>query len=221
MARVPYVQPDQVDGLLAEAYANTHRMNGNLPNFHRILGHVPLAYPWYQGLQFTLQRAAEGSSLPATLRQLAHLATSEANRCRYCAAHNAEYAAKLGFSAEQIGWLHESIDDDPDPALFDERERAVIRWARAVTRNQARRDTALFAELEDLFTPTEIVELTVVVAARTFTNLIQEALWTDLEDEVEGPEPDQERCRLPDDATPRELLAGHARTLVQHLEAQS
>jgi AhpD family alkylhydroperoxidase len=216
MARVPYVHPEDAPPGLQAAYESTQRMNGRVANFHRILGHVPNAYPWYQGLQFSLQRDTAASDLSPQLRQLAHLATSEANRCRYCAAHNASLALKRGIAKEKVTWLNEHPDDDPSPDLFDEAERLVIRWSRAVTHNRARQDMELFAELENVFSQRQIVELTVIVAARTFTNLIQEALWTDLE---EPGDPHAAPVDPPGGRPPaRELLREHARMILGELE---
>lgn len=187
MARVPYVERDAATQPLASLYDSAERMTGRVPNFHKILGHVPETYRWYLPFQVSLQRDDTGSHLTRELRALAHLATSEANRCTYCATHNSAHARKRGLTDAQVDWLAEaSIDDDPPADLFDTQQRLVVRWVRAVTKNQARRASSLFAELGDVFTPPQIVELTVVAAARTFTNLIQEALWTDLEDEEAG-----------------------------------
>lgn len=49
------------------------------------------------------------------------------------------------------------------------------------------------------FTPQQIVELTVIVAIRTMVNLIQEALWTDLEDSETPPNDRPATPRVPTD----------------------
>lgn len=56
-----------------------------------------------------------------------------------------------------------------------------MRWAEAVATNTARRDEGAFEAMQRHFDQSEIVELTTVVAVRAMVNLIQEALWTDLE----------------------------------------
>jgi len=164
-------------------YESALRFSGRVPNFHKILGHMPDAYRWYLPFQKAVQRNHPRSHLAAGLRSLASLATSEFNRCRYCASHGTSTALHDGVSSDKVEWLRHNPTAEPDQVLFDERERAIIEWARAVTSNQARRATDLFANLQRHFSDSEIVELTVVAAARTFTNLIQEALWTDLESE--------------------------------------
>ncbi len=67
--------------------------------------------------------------------------------------------------------------------VFGERDLAVLGWAESVARNTARRDRAGFEACQRFFGDAEIVELTVIAAQRTMVNLIQEALWTDLEDD--------------------------------------
>jgi len=189
MARVPYSSHEAGD-LLSRIYTSTDRLFGRTSNFHRILGHLPDAYAWYLPFQSTLMRGEGRSYLAKQQIALANVATSEVNRCRYCATHNAATALKSGIPAEKTDWLRAHPDGDPATGPFDAEEQLIILWARAVTTNQARRASELFKQLESVFTHEQIVELTVVVAARTFTNLIQEALWTDLEEPEPQADPD-------------------------------
>ena len=68
--------------------------------------------------------------------------------------------------------------------LFGEREKAVIRWAELVARNEARYDDTAFAQLAKHFDSTEIVELTTVAAFRGLMNRFMDSLQI----ELEGPE---------------------------------
>jgi alkylhydroperoxidase family enzyme len=69
-------------------------------------------------------------------------------------------------------------------SLFDEREKAVIRWGELVGRNEARYDTETFKTLSKYFDATEIVELTTVAAFRGLMNRFMDSLQI----ELEGPE---------------------------------
>lgn len=69
-------------------------------------------------------------------------------------------------------------------SLFDEREKAVIRWAELVTWNKARYDSETFTILSRHFDSTEIVELTTVAAFRGLMNRFIDSLQI----ELEGPE---------------------------------
>ena len=65
--------------------------------------------------------------------------------------------------------------------LFNDREKAVIRWAELVTWNEARHDGAAFVELSRHFDNTEIVELTTVAAFRGLMNRFMDSLQIELE----------------------------------------
>jgi alkylhydroperoxidase family enzyme len=71
-----------------------------------------------------------------------------------------------------------------DSSLFNEREKAVIRWGELVANNEARYDKATFEALSKYFDATEIVELTTVAAFRGLMNRFMDSLQI----ELEGPE---------------------------------
>jgi alkylhydroperoxidase family enzyme len=77
-----------------------------------------------------------------------------------------------------------SGDDYMSSSLFDEREKAVIRWGELVGKNEARYDTETFQTLSKYFDATEIVELTTVAAFRGLMNRFMDSLQI----ELEGPE---------------------------------
>ena len=68
--------------------------------------------------------------------------------------------------------------------LFGEREKAVIRWAELVAKNEARHDTEAYRVLAQHFDATEIVELTMVACFRGLMNRFMDSLLI----ELEGPE---------------------------------
>lgn len=77
------------------------------------------------------------------------------------------------FSALDADW--ESSD------LFDEREKSVIRWARALTRNTARDDDAAFEGMRTHFSEQEIVELTLFTCLFNAWNRLQDGFRNELE----------------------------------------
>jgi alkylhydroperoxidase family enzyme len=66
------------------------------------------------------------------------------------------------------------------PAL-DERQKAAVRWAEAVTRMTARDDDDAFAAMKLHFSEKQIVELTVFCGMWNYSNRLCEALHVDLE----------------------------------------
>jgi alkylhydroperoxidase family enzyme len=69
-----------------------------------------------------------------------------------------------------------------DSPLFNEREKAVIRWGELVSKNEARYDKVTFETLSTYFDATEIVELTTVAAFRGLMNRFMDSLQIELED---------------------------------------
>jgi hypothetical protein len=62
--------------------------------------------------------------------------------------------------------------------LFDEREKAVIAWSEAVTRNTAKSDKALWETMRRLFSDAEI---TLAAAMFNMINRLNDTFWTELE----------------------------------------
>ena len=141
-----------------------------------------------------------GGEVDASLKHIVAQVASVAAGCRYCQAHAAGSAHRSGVPSEKIEALYE-FESSP---LFDEAERAALRFARdaALQPNATTpehfaalrfaRDAALqpnattpehFAALREHFTESQIVELTVVVATFGFLNRWNDAMATELEDE--------------------------------------
>ena len=68
-----------------------------------------------------------------------------------------------------------------DSPLFNEREKATIAWAEAVTRNTAKSDKALWDTMKRLFSDAEIVEITMASAMFNMINRLNDTFWTELE----------------------------------------
>jgi len=113
------------------------------------------------------------------LRNLATVKTSMVNACNYCVAHTSIYGQTLGVSEAQLAVMQGDAWRDSD--LFDEREKAVIAWAEAVTRNTAKSDKALWETMKRLFSDAEIVEITLASAMFNMINRLNDTFWTELE----------------------------------------
>lgn len=182
MARIEYVDPDNATHELAEIFAEQRRTGRRITNFHKLVAHVPWIYKWYVPFSQAVYRGGGVSTLDQRTRQLVQIETSLVNACAYCASHNSKIGLKFGVTEDELDAMG---GRRPLSEVFDDRDTAVVEWAKAVAENSARRNASTFEKLEEHFTNAEIVELTVLAAARTMVNRIQEALWTDLEDERE------------------------------------
>lgn len=136
------------------------RRGGALLNLDRmLLWSEPLARGWNVYLRALRQEL----SLPPFVRELAICVVARLTGAEYEFHHHAPELKKAGATDAQLAALA-----DPDAAatrdLFDDLQRAVIRFAIASTRNVQVPD-ALFASLKQHLSPQELVELTAVTAA--------------------------------------------------------
>ena len=74
-------------------------------------------------------------------------------------------------------------DDYRQSPLFDEREKAVIAWAEAMTRNTAKQDGPAWDDMRRLFTTAEIVELSLITGLFNMINRLNDSFRTELEPE--------------------------------------
>jgi alkylhydroperoxidase family enzyme len=79
MARVPYLEQDQLPPDLQSVYDATQKAIGRVPNFHKLLAYSPKVLTGYLGLG----AAFRDMKLDPKLRELAYLKTSQLNRCHY------------------------------------------------------------------------------------------------------------------------------------------
>ena len=69
-----------------------------------------------------------------------------------------------------------ALADAADSPLFDERERAALAYAEAITHSDQDVDDALFARLRAALTDDELVELTAVIAWENASSKFNRAL---------------------------------------------
>ena len=68
-------------------------------------------------------------------------------------------------------------------ALFDDREKAALAWAEAMTLNTAKHDDNVWQELRGLFSDAEIVEISLSAAMFNMINRLNDSFHTELESE--------------------------------------
>jgi alkylhydroperoxidase family enzyme len=67
--------------------------------------------------------------------------------------------------------------------LFDEREKATLAWAEAMTLNTAKHDDAVWNEMRRLFSDAEIVEISLITGMFNMINRLNDSFRTELEPE--------------------------------------
>ncbi len=180
MARVRMIAPEAAEGETRRVYDHVLAQWGKISNFSRVLGHQPAALEGW-ALANDAIRLANVRADPeyVKIQQLVIIKTSALNGSAYCTSHNVPLGKKLGFSDAQVRAAQGSAY--MDSPLFDERQKAALRWADAVTSMTARNDEEAFAAMKRHFTEKQIVELTVFCGMWNYSNRLCEALHIDLE----------------------------------------
>jgi alkylhydroperoxidase family enzyme len=127
MARVPYPTRDEYPPAYLAAYDRMLRERGDPPlNIFTALANIPnLLDPL---LTFT-REMREGAVIEARLRELAIMTVALVTGASYEFDHHWNSALKAGVRREQL----EQLADAETSAVFDEKERAIVRYAREAT----------------------------------------------------------------------------------------
>jgi alkylhydroperoxidase family enzyme len=157
-------------------------MLGRSSNLVRIVSaHSPMVARWLVGLIGAVRQPDLGSTSDVRLRNIATIKTSMVNECVYCTTHTSIYGQALGLTEPEL----EAMKGDGwrESPLFGEREKAVIAWSEAMTRNTAARDDAVWNEMRRLFSDTEIVEISLACAMFNMINRLNDSFRSELESE--------------------------------------
>jgi alkylhydroperoxidase family enzyme len=180
MARVRMIKPEDADAETRKVYDDVIKQWGRISNFSQILAHQPAALAgWMLPNEAIRLRNVKADPDYVKIQQLMIIKTSALNRSAYCMSHNVPLGRKLGLSEAQVKAAQgDAYMSSPD---LDERQKAAIRWAEAVTLMQAHDDDIAFTAMKRHFTEKQIVELTVFCGMWNYSNRLCEALHVDLE----------------------------------------
>jgi len=180
MARVAMVPPDSNDSAVRKVYDHVLKQWGRISNFSQVLAHQPAALMGW-ALPNDAIRLGNVKADPdyVKIQQLVIIKTSALNRSAYCMSHNVPLGKKIGLTEAQIKAAQGK--DYMASSDLDDRQKAAVRWAEAVTQMTARDDDEAFAAMKRHFTEKQIVELTVFCGMWNYSNRLCEALHVDLE----------------------------------------
>jgi alkylhydroperoxidase family enzyme len=180
MARVKMIPPETSDEDVKRVYDGVVKQWGRISNFSKVLAHQPAALAgWMLPNESIRLKNVKSDPEYVKIQQLVIIKTSALNASAYCMSHNVPLGKKIGLSEAQIA-AAQGNDYMNSPHL-DERQKAAVRWAEAVTRMTARDDEAAFAAMKKHFSEKQIVELTVFCGMWNYSNRLCEALHVDLE----------------------------------------
>ena len=147
---------------------------GRLINVYRLMLHSPtLADAWFN---FN-QAVRYGTEIDGQSREIAVIRVAILNNVEYVKrAHGPSYALKEGLTSEQV----EAIADWQPSKLFNEKQRALLAYTDAMTRQIEVVDD-LFADIRNHFNERQTVELTMLIGTYNMFTRVLQALRIDPE----------------------------------------
>ena len=147
---------------------------GKIPNILKTTSIDPPIAKWFwEGVKIILLRE---SSIPRTLKESIAVVVSNANSCNYCTHAHSMLLQLMGFDDEKINDLKNNFEN------FPEKEKAVLNYALKIN-NSANKITSDDHKIliNCGYDDKQIVEITSVVAAFNWANIIADALGTEME----------------------------------------
>ncbi len=177
MTRIPPLSDDEMTDAACASLAALQGY-GPFDNWARVAAYCPPVLEHVAGLLTTL-RAQE--NLPRRALELAMVTVSKLNACDYCVSHHTPLLTVTGLSPEGAARLPD-VDDHPE---LDDCDKAVVRFAEAVTTRSGRMRDSEVSDLREWFSNAQIVELTWRIALTGAFNRFNDALQIQIEAEVD------------------------------------
>ncbi|MEM1043182.1 MAG: carboxymuconolactone decarboxylase family protein [Bacteroidota bacterium] len=156
---------DVADADARDTLAQIEQQLGTLPNLYAYEAHSPKTFLAGLGLS----HAAEHANFSNREAQAVYLATSEVNSCTYCLAAHTALAQMNGFSEDETFGLRAGTTSDP-------KLRALTQLTRAFVETKGRPGEALLDAFFDAgYTQAHLVDLTGLIAVKTFSNYLHNA----------------------------------------------
>jgi len=172
MARIPYVERETASPEIRALYDQVEKKLGLVPNVIKAMANSPV---FLQGFMPFLGAALGPSAVDAPLKELAIITTTKLNGCSYCTAHHTVAGQRAGLSKEKINSL-----PDPNSAVLDEKERAVVRFAKEVTEDVSASQESI-NQLRKYFNDSQIAELNLVIGVFNVLTRFADTFKVDLE----------------------------------------
>ncbi len=150
--------------------ANQRRRYGRELEPARLWARSPKVFAALSLLYGALDRGS--SPIEPPLRTLITVRVSQINWCAFCVDINSATALKRDLSEAHLEALHRF---EPSP-LFDERVKAALAYAEAVTYSDRQVDAVLMTRLKRYFSNNEIIELTALIAFQNMSSKFNSAL---------------------------------------------
>jgi alkylhydroperoxidase family enzyme len=157
MARLPYLTREDLPEADRDIWDKFVEARGSQPgHIHRIVANAPNLLRRFLGLADELRN---GTGLDPKLRELALMTVGRITNAEYEFLHHWNISLRVGVRREQLERLPE-FEHSP---IFNDQERAVMRYASEVTNNVGISD-ATFKALREFLDDRRILELAMNVA---------------------------------------------------------
>ncbi len=172
MARLPLVSDRPGDPELARIFADLRRQGREPSNLYRTLGHAPRMLAAWVGLAWPLRAEP---SVPRALRELMIMRAAQLTAAEYEWAHHWRMAVAAGVPEAKLlalaGWRSSE--------LFEAAERAALAYTEGIVAHDVGDD--VLGEVRHLFSPAEVIELTLTAGFYACVARVLHALRVDLE----------------------------------------
>jgi alkylhydroperoxidase family enzyme len=152
VSRVPLISDHPSDPDVAKTFQNTLARGGYILNLNRMMANAPKLIAPAGAYAGALRNT---SDVPRSYRELMIVRTLQVEGGDYEFALHTRAARSCGVSQAKL----DALSKWRKSSLFDEKERAMLAYSDAMDTRQGP-DDATFNKLSALFTPKEIVELT-------------------------------------------------------------
>jgi AhpD family alkylhydroperoxidase len=149
---------------------NQKRRYGAVLQPSRLWGRSPKVFAALALLYGALDRRS--SPIDPALRTLVTVRVSQINHCSFCVDINSATALKRGLTQEKLAEVAAFADSD----FFDDRERAALAYAEAMTFTGMQPDDEQFDALRRHFDDDGIIELTALIAFQNLSSKFNAAL---------------------------------------------
>lgn len=181
-AQVEYTQISRLPALDSPLDPSTQKLldetrakGGQIINLHLTYAHAPKI----GAANLTMAYALRFESMaPRMLREVAIIRTAQLMDSKYEINQHRPLGLICGLSSEQINLMPVWREHGE---LFDNRQKAVMAYTEAMLGNKGEVDDLTYQAMSKLFSPREIVELTMAISAYTSTALFTKALQTQIE----------------------------------------
>ena len=174
MTRVKKLSIKDISEEDKDEYLKFKNQFSSFENQLSVYSHSPVGMKHLYGMSSEI---SQSSTLPKRLIEIAVIAASFQNKCKYCVVHHSSILADLGLDSDLISNIN-----NLEKKGLTEVEIIVRDYALAVTEKAWGIKDEMFEKLKKFFNDSEIVELTMRIALTGLFNKVNQALGIEMEE---------------------------------------